>query len=65
LQHLSWWRLSSPWPGNAPTSRGGIYLIAYEGERPVACGALSPIDKSAVEIRRMYVLKHFRRFGLA
>ena len=55
----------SPWPGNAPTPRGGTYLIAYEGERPVACGALVPIDKVTVEVRRMYVLKHLRRSGLA
>jgi GNAT superfamily N-acetyltransferase len=53
------------WPGNAPTPPGGTYLIAYDGDTPIACGALRPIDRTSVEVRRMFVLKHARRCGLA
>jgi putative acetyltransferase len=55
----------APWPGNPSTPPGGTYVIAYELERPVACGALRPIDSATVEVRRMYVLKSARRSGLA
>jgi putative acetyltransferase len=55
----------APWPGNPPTPPGGTYVIAYEAEKPVACGALRPIDSTTVEVRRMYVLKSTRRAGLA
>ena len=55
----------APWPGNTPTPAGGIYLVAYEAEMPVACGALRPIDEATVEVRRMYVLKSVRCSGLA
>lgn len=55
----------APWPGNLPTPSGGTYVIAYEVEKPVGCGALRPIDSATVEVRRMYVLKSARRAGLA
>ena len=55
----------APWPSNAPTPTGGIYLVAYDAESPVGCGALRPIDEKTVEVRRMYVLKSARRSGLA
>ncbi|MEN9868077.1 MAG: hypothetical protein RL748_3667 [Pseudomonadota bacterium] len=55
----------TPWPGNPPTPPGGIYLVAYDGALPVACGALRPLDTETAEVRRMYVLKHLRRAGLA
>ncbi|MCJ7555790.1 MAG: GNAT family N-acetyltransferase [Gammaproteobacteria bacterium] len=55
----------APWPTNQPTPPGGIYLLAYLDAEPVACGALRPLDRHAVEIRRMYVLKSARRQGLA
>ena len=55
----------APWPSNPTTPPGGTYIIAYELERPVACGALRPIDTVAVEVRRMYVLKSARRSGVA
>jgi len=55
----------APWPGNVPTPPGGTYLIAYDGDTPLACGALRPIDARIVEVRRMFVLKGARRFGLA
>jgi putative acetyltransferase len=55
----------APWPSNPTTPAGGTYLIVYELERPVACGALHPLNAAAVEVRRMYVLKSERRSGLA
>ena len=55
----------APWPSNSPTPAGGTYVIAYEGEKPVGCGALRPLDSATVEVRRMYVLKSTRRAGLA
>ena len=55
----------APWPGNPPTSPAGTYVVAYEGDVPVACGALRPIDTTMVEVRRMFVLRSFRRTGVA
>ena len=53
------------WPTNQPTPARGTYLIAYEAEVPLACGALRPIDEITAEVRRMYVLKSARRRGFA
>ena len=55
----------APWPTNAPTPARGIYLVAFVGEAPVACGALRPIDEQTVEVRRLFVLKSARRHGHA
>jgi putative acetyltransferase len=55
----------APFPDNPPTLPRGIYLLAYEGKLPIASGALRPIDEMTVEIRRMYVLKDYRRQGIA
>lgn len=55
----------APWPGNPPTPDRGVYLLAYLDGRPVACGALRPIDQATVEIRRMFVTADARRKGLA
>ncbi len=56
---------NTPWPGNPPTPSGGVYLLAYWEGRPVGCGALRPIDKNHVEVRRMFVTVSSRRKGLA
>jgi GNAT superfamily N-acetyltransferase len=53
------------WPGNPPTPPGGTYVVAYDAQVPVACGALRPIDAGTVEVRRMYVLPAVRRTGVA
>jgi len=55
----------APWPKNAPTLESGVYLVAYVNALPVACGALRPIDKRTVEVRRMFVTRTRRRGGLA
>lgn len=52
-------------PSNGPTPAGGVYLLACEGARPVASGALRPIDARTGEIRRMFVTADRRRQGLA
>jgi GNAT superfamily N-acetyltransferase len=55
----------APWPTNPPTPVGGVYLVAYVDGMPVACGALRPLERRAVEVRRMFVTKSARRNGLA
>jgi GNAT superfamily N-acetyltransferase len=44
---------------------GGIFLIAYAGNRPVACGALRPVPDGSYEVKRMFVLATERRRGYA
>ena len=56
---------NTPLPTNPPTPPRSVYLLVYDGSRPIASGALRPIDEPTVEIRRMYVLKAYRRHGVA
>jgi GNAT superfamily N-acetyltransferase len=44
---------------------GGIFLVAYADNRPVACGALRPAAGGNYEIKRMFVLGDARRHGHA
>ena len=55
----------APWPDNPPTPERGIYLVAYAGGKPVACGALRPLDADTAELRRMFVTASSRRQGIA
>ena len=48
-------------PTNGPTPSGAVYLLAWQGGRPVASGALRPIDSRTAEIRRMFVTASRRR----
>jgi GNAT superfamily N-acetyltransferase len=43
----------------------GVFLVAYENDRPVACGAVRRIDHDAAELKRMYVAPSFRRRGVS
>ena len=43
----------------------GVFLVAYENDRPVACGAIRRIDQDAAELKRMYVVPSFRRRGIS
>jgi putative acetyltransferase len=43
----------------------GVFLVAYENDRPVACGAVRRIDQDAAELKRMYVVPSFRRRGIS
>jgi putative acetyltransferase len=40
-------------------------VVAYEGTLPVGCGAMKEYDKSAMEIKRMYVPVEMRGKGVA
>ena len=50
---------------NGPLIERGVYVVAYVDGRPLACGALRPLDESTAEVRRMYVHREHRRQGLA
>lgn len=51
-------------PGDAPVP-GSVFVIAWQGERPVGCGALRPFAPGMAEVRRMYVEPELRRQGIA
>lgn len=40
-------------------------VMAYEGNRPVGCGAIKPYDTSCMEVKRMYVPPEVRGRGIA
>ena len=64
--------VDAPLPTNAPHAPGCVYLVAYDGERPVGMGALRPVPASAdqapaadtAEVRRMFVDAGYRRRGV-
>lgn len=59
----------APLPTNAPHAPGCVYLVAYDGARPVGMGALRPLPVAPVEapapdtaeVRRMFVDAAYRR----
>jgi putative acetyltransferase len=55
----------TPMPTNAPLAERAAYLVAYQAGLPVGCGAVRRIDADTAEVRRMYVLRSHRRFGIA
>jgi GNAT superfamily N-acetyltransferase len=62
----------APMPTNAPHAPGCVYLVAYDGARPVGMGALRPLPVASVEapapdtaeVRRMFVDAGYRRRGV-
>ena len=44
---------------------GGIFLVGYEGDEAVACGALRPVPDGGMEVKRMFVVGSARRRGHA
>ncbi len=62
----------TPLPTNAPHAPGCVYLVAYDGMRPVGMGALRPLpaaadqapDPQTAEVRRMFVDAAHRRRGV-
>ena len=43
----------------------GVFLIACDGERPVACGAIRPLSDTVGELKRMFVRPEARGRGVA
>ena len=54
-----------PWPVNAPSGPRDIYVVAYRGQQPVACGALRELDSVSAEVKRMFVLREHRRYRIS
>ena len=54
-----------PWPENAPLGLRDVYVVAYCGQLPIACGALRELDAVTAEVRRMYVVREHRRNRIA
>ena len=59
-------------PSQGPTASreeilppGGRFLVAFLGDRPVACGALKRLDSSTAELKRIYVRPEARGRGVA
>jgi len=44
---------------------GSAWLVVYDGEQPVACGGLRPLEPGTGEIKRMFVSATARRRGHA
>ncbi len=42
----------------------GVFLVGYDGERPVAIGGLRPLTGDVCEIKRMYVAPAARSHGV-
>ena len=42
----------------------GAFLVAYDGEEPVGCGAIRRLDDGTAEIKRMYVAPEQRGRGV-
>ncbi len=58
---------SLPAPRNDPLGSRDLYVAAFLGGLPVACGSLREHDRTTAELRRMYVRRAHRReqIGLA
>ena len=41
----------------------GAFVVAYQDDRPVACGAVRLIDPGTAELKRMYVMPEVRGSG--
>ena len=50
---------------DAFSGTGAAWLVFYDGDTPVACGGLRPLDDGTSEIKRMFVTRNARRQGLA
>lgn len=49
---------------NRPENMNAL-LVAYEGEKAIACGAWKAIDAETAELKRIYVLPEYRCQGVA
>lgn len=55
----------SPAPTNPPLQARDAYLLAWRDGQAVACGALRQRDAFTGELRRMFVTRAARRYGVA
>nr|WP_183604469.1 GNAT family N-acetyltransferase [Paenibacillus phyllosphaerae] len=49
----------------APSIGDMIFVVAFEDDIAVGCGAIRPLDHSCVELKRFFVDKAHRRLGIA
>ena len=40
-------------------------VVAFEDNKPVGCGAVRPVTKDAMEVKRMFTLPEYRKRGIA
>jgi putative acetyltransferase len=40
-------------------------IVAFDGDRPVGCGAIKEFDSSTMEVKRMFTLPEYRGRGVA
>ena len=53
-------------PGPKPTADDiTLFLVAYDGDEPVGCGALRALDDAHGEVKRMYVVPARRGTGVS
>lgn len=45
-------------------ARGGRVLVGYAAAKPLACGAVRPLDSETAEIKRMFVERRWRGRGI-
>lgn len=50
---------------NDPSVERITFAVAFEGEIPVGCGALRPIDEESTELKRFFVDQTYRNRGIA
>ncbi len=54
-----------PWPTNSALGPRDTYVLAYQGEDAIACGAFRELDARTCEVHRVFVLREYRRQGVA
>ena len=42
-----------------------LFVVAYDGDKPVGCGAIRPLDQETTELKRMFVDLPYRQKGVA
>lgn len=50
---------------DAFTQAGGYFVLAFDGDAALGCGAFRPIDTVSAEVKRMFVRPEARRRGVA
>jgi putative acetyltransferase len=50
---------------DSPKVEAITFILAYRGDVPVGCGAISPLHEGLVELKRFYVEPEYRRNGIA